>query len=47
MPILLKRFAIFLIACVATQFALSQKTPTNSAEAQQHIKMLRVVFCPA
>lgn len=38
MPILVKRFAVLLVVCGATQFALSQKTPGNAAETQQRIK---------
>jgi CubicO group peptidase (beta-lactamase class C family) len=38
MSIFLKRFAVSLLLCVATQFALSQKASPGSAETQQHIK---------
>jgi CubicO group peptidase (beta-lactamase class C family) len=34
----LKRVVVFTVACCATHFAFSQKTPAPSAETQQHIK---------
>ena len=47
MPILLKRFALLLMACSATQFAFSQKPPGTAAETQQHIKDVEAGLLPS
>jgi CubicO group peptidase (beta-lactamase class C family) len=47
MQTFLKRAIVFLLACSATQFVLSQKTPATSAERQQHIKDVEVGLLPA
>ncbi len=45
MPILLKRLVVLLMACGATQFALSQKT--TPAETLQHIKDVEAGLLPS
>jgi CubicO group peptidase (beta-lactamase class C family) len=47
MPIRLKRFAVLLMLCGATQFALSQKMAAGSAETQQHIKDVEAGLLPS
>lgn len=47
MSILVKRVLVLLLTCGATQFAFSQKTPTISAETQQHIKDVEAGLLPS
>lgn len=46
MSICLKRVVVLLLACGATQFALSQKSPGGAAETQQHIKDVEAGLLP-
>jgi CubicO group peptidase (beta-lactamase class C family) len=46
MSTFIKRAAVFLLACSATPFALSQKAPVSSVETQKHIQDVEAGLLP-